>query len=65
MPEVDTFVFREDSGLMGRVYAMSEEPDWFGRTYKVFEVLWSNGLRTTVHENNLVETELGWVVRAI
>ncbi|NCC41705.1 MAG: hypothetical protein EOM21_20275 [Gammaproteobacteria bacterium] len=64
MLNVNDFVFREDSGLMGRVYGISDNPEGYGGSYRMFGVLWANGLRTAVHEENLVETDFGWIVKA-
>jgi len=64
MPNTGEYVMREDSGLIGVVYGKSTEPDGYGGAYRMIGVHWVNGLRTSVHEMNLVETDTGWVVRA-
>jgi len=58
MLHIGKYVTR-DGGLIGQVYGESTEPDGFGGSYRMVGVYWSNGLKTAVHENNLVETDMG------
>ena len=65
MPHIGEYVTREYlDHEIGEVYGITENPDGYGETYKMYGILWARGLRTAVHESHLVQTDMGWVVRA-
>ena len=64
MLQIGMLVTREDTGTMGQVYGITENPDGYTGSYTMYRILWVNGLSTAVHESRIVETDMGWVVRA-